>query len=91
MENLKTAICKVKFDGWDWLNKFEIISPTGKRIFFEFNIRNQVSLRYVKETYPVLTEKLYSHSNELGFFDVEFTYDEMRILLAISKYELKEK
>jgi len=89
MEAPKTAICKVDFDGWDWRSKFAIISPTGKRIGFEFNVRGQVTVGWFADNYPELCKKLFSHSHQLGFHDIEFTYAEMKVLLDLSNNKLK--
>lgn len=34
LEIMKTAICKITFDGYDWRNEVSIQSPSGKTIYF---------------------------------------------------------
>lgn len=78
---MKTAICKVKFDGYDWRNKFEVISPTGKRIFFEISFgKNTPDWTELKEMNLELYEKLSECRYYSNYNDVEFTYEEMRLM-----------
>lgn len=82
---MKTAICKIEYDGWDGANSAKIKSPSGRSIIVKARFNNSIS-EELKELFVQ-----WDHYYNIGFyssgnqkFEAVLSYSLMRELLSIA-------
>lgn len=85
---MKTAICKITFDGWDWRNLITVTSPTGKTINMRADWHKTIS-EEVRECFTRWND--YWSTAKFGqgkqHFEEELSYEIMRELLRVSNFQ----